>query len=519
MPKNIVICCDGTGNQIDAKLSNVLKLFRVVRKDADQVVFYDPGVGTISSSEPWSRWKNDALGVLGLATGYGLDDGVLAAYSFLIDTYQKGDRVFLFGFSRGAYSIRVLAGFLHLVGLLPPAQKNLSDYALTAYKRAAERDDLPSAWEFERIASTRHVPIKFMGVWDTVSSVIVPRPDRFYIPSLQTLPYTRKNPSVEIFRHAMAIDERRRMFRLNRWIEPQTYQPSPFHQRGARPQDVKQVWFAGVHADIGGGYPEGESAAAKFPLQWVIDEAVAYGLRVNKMMYNHLVLGHPREGGHTYVAPSASARLNNSMNGAWSLLEFIPKRTKWRDGLRGCSVLGQYIPLSELRRINEDAWVHYSVLDRIDADRSYRPFNLPPRGKINIEGNASAAKGSKTVVNSSATHIEGDATRECRWICVLARLIVLTFLAASAFVLLSEMIFWLRYGGWADWRVADLWEWAGVSAPQMNWIGAQKIWTWVLTRRLWLSLAIFGVAFGYPALLCLEAFDRARTRPPGTRRN
>src|SRR4051794_15308338 len=149
--KNIVICCDGTGNQIDANLSNVLKLFRVIRKDADQCVYYDPGVGTISSSDPWSRLKSNALGVWGLLTGYGLDDNILGAYQFLLERYVKDDRVFLFGFSRGAYTIRVLAGFLHLVGLLEPAQKNLCGYALTAYKRAAEKDDLPIAWQFERI--------------------------------------------------------------------------------------------------------------------------------------------------------------------------------------------------------------------------------------------------------------------------------------------------------------------------------------------------------------------------------
>ena len=70
--------------------------------------------------------------------------------------------------------------------------------------------------------------IKFLGVWDTVASVLVPRKDRLYVPSLLTLPYTRTNPSVEMFRHAMAIDERRRMFHLNRWTEPQAYVPNPF---------------------------------------------------------------------------------------------------------------------------------------------------------------------------------------------------------------------------------------------------------------------------------------------------
>jgi len=234
MPKNIIVCCDGTGNEVEANLSNVLKLYRIVRRNEDQVVFYHPGVGTISDSEAWSRFKSDALGVWGLLTGYGLDEDVLCAYRFLIDTYSEGDSIYLFGFSRGAYTMRVVAGFLRLIGLLERPQRDLAAYALTAYKRAAEKGDFEIAWRFERVIGTRRVAIKFVGVWDTVSSVIVPRPDRLYLPSMQTLPYTRTNSYVEIFRQAIAIDERRRMFRINRWTEPQKYQPNPFDEDSAK---------------------------------------------------------------------------------------------------------------------------------------------------------------------------------------------------------------------------------------------------------------------------------------------
>ncbi len=387
MAKNIIICCDGTGNEIDANLSNVLKLYRLVRKNRHQVVFYDPGVGTISSSDPWSRLKSNALGVWGLMTGYGLDENVLDAYRFLVESYKENDRVYLFGFSRGAYTVRMLAGFLRLVGLLDRTQSNLCDYALTAYKRAAENDDFQIAWRFERIAATRRVPIRFMGVWDTVSSMIVPRPDRLYLPSLQELPYTKTNSYVEVFRQAIAIDERRRMFRINRWTEPQDYKPNPFDPAPAVPQNIKQVWFSGVHSDIGGGYPETESGPAKYPLQWIIDEAVANGLLVNTAMYNHLVLGKPRKGGsRTYVAPDAGAPLHNSMNLAWRLLEWFPKRTKRRDWPQRRSLLGWYLPLCEPRRIDGGALVHHSVFDRQAEDNSYRPVNLPPKEKVTIEG-------------------------------------------------------------------------------------------------------------------------------------
>jgi uncharacterized protein (DUF2235 family) len=139
MPKNIVVCCDGTGNEISENISNVLKLYRVLRKtgktNPPQVVFYDPGVGTLARPNPWTKFLQDTRAVLGLATGYGLDDNVLAAYQFLIDQYQEHDDICLFGFSRGAHTIRVLAALLHKIGLLAPQQRNLDGAALTAYKQ------------------------------------------------------------------------------------------------------------------------------------------------------------------------------------------------------------------------------------------------------------------------------------------------------------------------------------------------------------------------------------------------
>ena len=401
MVKNIVICCDGTGNEIDANLSNVLKLFRILLKNEQQIVFYDPGVGTISSSDPWSRLKSNALGVWGLATGYGLDANVLDAYRFLLDTYEVGDPIYMFGFSRGAYTVRLLAGFLRLIGLLNRPQRNLCEYALTTYKRAAEKDDFKIAWQFERVASTRRVPIAFVGVWDTVSSVIVPRPDRLYLPSLEELPYTKTNSYVEVFRHAIAIDERRRMFRVNRWTEPQPYKPNPFSTEEGSPQDIKQVWFAGVHSDIGGGYPETESGAAKYSLQWMIDEAVAHGLKINTAMYHHLVLGKPLPGGRlTYTPPSFTAKLHNSMNWAWRLLEVVPKRTRRREWRR-FSFLGWYLPLCEPRQIDNEALVHYSVLERLKADPKYRPPNLPSSAELRIEGAPPPPIGAVTTQSSA----------------------------------------------------------------------------------------------------------------------
>lgn len=377
MPKNIVICCDGTGNEIEADLSNVLKLFRIVSKTPDQMVFYAPGIGTLSDSDLWSRVKNKLKVVFGLVTGYGLDANILEAYRFLIDHYESGDHIYLFGFSRGAYTVRAVAALIRLVGLLPPAQKNLCNYALTAYKMAAEKDELPIAWRFQQIAGGRRVPIKFVGVWDTVSSVFVPRPDRFFIPSMQKLPYTAKNELVEVFRHALAIDERRRMFRPNLWLSGQQHKADIFQDTG-QPQNVKQVWFAGVHSDVGGGYAEAESGLAKLPLKWLIDEARQHGLQINQTMYDHLVLGRPRPNAtKQYVPPDAAGPIHNSMNVGWSFLELLPKRLKWRATANRPSLLGFYLPLSQPRYIEPGTLIHQSVLDRRNNVPDYKPPNLP----------------------------------------------------------------------------------------------------------------------------------------------
>jgi uncharacterized protein (DUF2235 family) len=200
MPKDIVICCDGTGNEIATTISNVLKLYRVLEKSDQQRVYYHPGVGTIGLQNAWGRFKQQARGVLGLATGAGLDEDTLAAYRFLCETWEQGDRVWLFGFSRGAYIVRVLAAFIHVMGLLPPDQIDLAGYAVSTYKKASSDSQnadgslndsgLKEAWHFSQIAGGRTIEIEFIGVWDTVASVIVPRQDNFWF-DLQTLRFTR----------------------------------------------------------------------------------------------------------------------------------------------------------------------------------------------------------------------------------------------------------------------------------------------------------------------------------------
>ncbi|MER8606011.1 DUF2235 domain-containing protein [Mesorhizobium sp. M1233] len=380
MNKNIVVFCDGTGNEVEGNLSNVLKLFRIAQQNAQQVVYYNPGVGTIGLSSDWSSFFQNAKGVFGLATGYGLDENIMDAYRFVCQRYEDGDKLFFFGFSRGSYTVRAVAGLIYAIGLLRPEQLNVASYGLTAYKRARQDNNLRLVWEFARIMSTRRAPIHFVGVWDTVASMIVPRPDRFYLPSLRTLPYTRTNPGVRCFRQAVAIDERRRLFRLNRWEPGQKYAPVPFANPPSNDQqDTVQMAFAGVHSDIGGGYPEAESGLSKFPLAWLADEAAAQGLLIDASMYQHLVEGITlTDGRHIYVAPDATGKLHNSLNWAWWILELLPKSVKWREWKRR-SFLGWYIPRGEPRCIPDDVQIHPSVYDRKSRVPDYRPVNVSDR--------------------------------------------------------------------------------------------------------------------------------------------
>jgi uncharacterized protein (DUF2235 family) len=411
--KNIVICCDGTGNEISENISNVLKLYRCLRKTDKttpfQAVFYDPGVGTLARPDPWRKLKQDFVAILGLATGYGLDDNVLASYRFLVENYEKGDQIYMFGFSRGAYTVRVLAGLIHKVGLISRQQKNLAGSGLTAYKQFSgngqqndpasltdaggdeagddegplptSRDD--QAAQFARILSTSWPTIRFVGVWDTVASVIVPRPDRFYLPSLEELAYTLQNPSVKTFHQAISIDERRCMFRLKTWDDPQIFTHNRFNQVNAEPQDIKQVWFAGVHADIGGGYPERESALSKYPLLWMIDEAVKCGLAVNPSTVRQLGWGVQRKGSpFSYVAPSVRGEVHNSMTAAWRILEYLPKKDSYKEWPKRRSHFGFYIPDAEPRFIPDGALIHESVTMRMSELADYRPINLPLKFEI-----------------------------------------------------------------------------------------------------------------------------------------
>ncbi|EMR7682011.1 DUF2235 domain-containing protein [Pectobacterium carotovorum] len=384
MDRRIVICCDGTGNELNRTMSNVLKFYRILEKKTQQQVFYTPGVGTLALDNPWQRFKQQCRLLLGLGAGYGLDNDVLKAYDFLCQNWHEGDKIYLLGFSRGAYTVRVVAALVETIGIIPPGQRNLAEYGLTAYKKAsgdrsatAPSNDLEDAWLFGRIAGGRPARIEFIGVWDTVSSVIVPRSDRL-LPSIQTLRFTRTNKAVKCFRQAISMDERRRMFRLNRWIDPQPYRPVPYRKESEISQDIQQVWFAGVHADVGGGYPESESGLSKYPLIWMLEEAQKAGLTYDEECRRAISKGGKlTRGGETFVPPDATGILHRSLRGLWWLLEYIPKNKRWREWCTSRpTFLGRYLPLGEPRAIPPGSLIHASVRERMAKDPHYRPINL-----------------------------------------------------------------------------------------------------------------------------------------------
>ena len=388
-PKNIIVCLDGTGNQIEENLSNVLKLYRIAGKTETQIVFYDQGVGTLGHKYTWGWLGQKLRNGLGLAFGLGLDRNVLQAYEFIINHHRPGDDIFIFGFSRGAHTARVLAGLIYEIGILKPEQVHLSGAALTAYKQSKNPltpDGLVDEAQYEgeganfrRVVKPKLGIIKFLGVWDTVSSVFIPNSKSLFPPlTREDLPHTSVNPAVEIFRHAIAVDEFRRMFRVDHWASNQPFKPNIHSQGEPSPQDSLEVWFPGCHSDIGGGYKREESGLSQLSLIWMLAEAKAAGLKFNEKMARYItgveLWGETTK--HKYPEPDVKAKLHNSLTGIWRLLEIIPKSRKRREWPKRFSFLGFYIPWGEPRFIADDAVLDKSVDERMEACPDYRPINI-----------------------------------------------------------------------------------------------------------------------------------------------
>lgn len=385
--KNIVICCDGTGNRFSDRNSNVVKLYACLAVNQDQVAYYHPGLGTMGNPNNVTWPGRQATKIAGLAFGYGLRDHLAEAYRFLMETYAEGDHIFLFGFSRGAYTVRALAGALSMYGLLCPGNEGHLPYLLHMYSQESRRAYKSESHRGRRLQETpisaafretfaRQIPIHFIGVWDTVSSV-------GWIYDPVKLLYDGQNPIMRKGRHAVSLDERRCFFQSNLWGPPLDPAETPVlasHYDGQdQQQDIVQAWFPGVHSDVGGSYAQQECSPALNALKWLLDEAEQDGLRVNTQKKN-IIFGIPDTSAHQQypelgkinVIPPPGQKLHNSMTFLWRLCELFPH--KYFDGAG--RLRWQAAPTSHPREVPEDSLLHPSLIDRLSSDPRYRPGNL-----------------------------------------------------------------------------------------------------------------------------------------------
>jgi hypothetical protein len=302
MSKNIVILSDGTGQEGGrGRDTNVYKLFRMLEDRTErQIVFYDQGIGT------------DSRRVLGSLAGAGFSENLLQCYQFIYDHFNAGDKIFLFGFSRGAATVRSLANFIHYFGVLPKSRPKLIKLAYKIYKvgieerdssvdeqvKAAPEESAPQELSERgmqsmvelRDAVTRGIPlnqqaerfvhahpnqwagIDFLGVWDTVPALGFPGAviDTFvnYVPGWKHRYHDfNLHPSVQNAYHALSIDDDRKWFH-----------PTIWDSYNKEYQKVEQVWFSGSHTDVGGGFRE--SGLSDITLEWMVQKAVAHGLKL-----------------------------------------------------------------------------------------------------------------------------------------------------------------------------------------------------------------------------------------------
>jgi uncharacterized protein (DUF2235 family) len=273
--RSLIVCCDGTWNQPDEERhgitapTNVAKLaLGVLTETGQQLRFYEPGVGTAPGEH-----------ISGGALGYGLSRNIRSCYRFLARNYEPGDRLFLFGFSRGAYTARSLAGLIRNCGILKLDDADQVDTAYAFYRDRTSQTHPRSiaARLFRETYSHPEAPIHFIGVWDTVGALGIPEE----FPGWEEMSHvftgwerlwgfhdTQLSAQVVNAVHALSIDEERATFKPTLWTQDS---PAPVDQ------NLKQVWFSGVHSEVGGGTDDG--ALSDIALLWMAEQAQLAGLQ------------------------------------------------------------------------------------------------------------------------------------------------------------------------------------------------------------------------------------------------
>lgn len=321
--KKLIVCCDGTWNTPDQRQNDIPAPTNVVRLhnclaspteiNQEQRHYYHTGVGTEGSA---------LERIAGGAYGSGISKNVMSAYSWLAHNYAVGDQIYLFGFSRGAFTVRSLAGFIGRCGLLDLTEVKPGD----AWKRielayekiyqapAGYQPTLPTDWAtFPVDPGLKKIPIHFIGVWDTVGALGVP--DDLALLDLMDNPKkwefhdTQLGSHIRYARHALAADEKRGVFTPTLWTDEQDRPLNEADQPG-QPARVKQLWFPGVHADVGGGYAE--CGLSDIALQWMIDEAQAVGLKFRPEFLKQ-------------IKPNFQGVLHDSYTGGFAKLQSRPR--------------------------------------------------------------------------------------------------------------------------------------------------------------------------------------------------
>ena len=301
--RNLIVLFDGTWNKAedgDNDQTNVEKLYRLLPDSSMDNIHYEEGVGVKSGEE-----------ILGGAFGAGIDERILGAYRFLQSRYTDKEseiRLFIFGFSRGAYTARTFAQLLYYCGVPTPDGNPQAAWDCYYHQTRDAAEQLKTSGDFF------DVTIDMLGVWDTVKSTLdSDRED------------TTLYPNVKAAYHSMAIDEKRRNFPVLRFTEDER---------------ITQVWFAGVHSDIGGGYPSEQSQLSDITLAWMVEAAQQNGMEFIPDFMN-------------YLDPKPEGMIHNSYAGAWE-------------------ALGENI-----RDIGDQDSVHSSVKARLEGNVGYSPANLP----------------------------------------------------------------------------------------------------------------------------------------------
>ena len=261
-PRNLVFVCDGTLSSLRAgEETNAGQLYRFISRlgaDSRQLVRYDPGV----QGTGWRKWVN-------AASGHGINRSIRNGYAFLAQNYRPGDRIFLFGYSRGAFAARSLAGMIGRVGLLQP-QYSGPRYVDLAFRFYQIGSDSPARRHFSQNRCQPPVQIEMLGIWDTVKSLGLPYPLLNRLAPMATEFHDDQlAPHIQHGYHALAIDEDRTSYTPILWRRSPDWQGR-----------LEQVWFPGCHSDVGGevrGVPEARPLG-NISLNWMLIRADRHGL-------------------------------------------------------------------------------------------------------------------------------------------------------------------------------------------------------------------------------------------------